>query len=285
MKHKTTEIADALVQQVDEEERYEAHQMAEWSESGILVANCLGMLAFPPQLVATRQPLGDHIMGAVVVAWLAEAPLLRWGEEFLSAGAQSFRFRQHLVEGDVLRAEIDDNEEELTILLRDTEGRVASEAHMWSIASEQVPPVPEEAVAVSKPLAPEILQPGQSYGTVSVNFDAAREQSFLAYLPHQDLWQAKGIAHPAWLLSVANAVMRLSVALPLPNSAQAGVTIRLHAPIFSGAELRVTGQVKERFSKGDRHFLVSDIFLVQDQRVAATLELVSCYWPTSEVEE
>jgi len=243
-----------------------------------IVADGLGMLAFPPQMVSVTQELGNHIMGAVVVAWIGDLPLERWGDRWLCGGSMSFRFRRHLEEGLVLSVVVEESEE-LKVEIIGEDGCVCSDSRMW-LGSPAGPTIedPQEMALVQSPLGVAELAVGTRYGSTKVDFDAQRDQDFLNKLSDEDLWQRLGIAHPAWLLSAANGLIRRAVALPLPNSAQAGVTITSLAPIKSDTTLLIDGQVIDLFEKKDRHFVVSRVTVRTGDVVAAVLDLTSCYW-------
>ena len=237
------------------------------------------MPAFPAQLVSVSQELGSHIMGAVVVAWVAELALERGGEGWLEGGWISLRFRRHLEEGLLLSVLTEEQATELAVEVVDEEGRCCSDARLglgWPTdlelggAQEQPP--------AASPLGVDELAPGTPYGSLALDFDAARDQAFLRQLPFEDPWLERGLAHPAWLLSAANGLMRRALALPLPNSAQAGVRITSLAPVESGARLELDGRLLERFDRGKRRFLVSRLVVRSEGSVAAVLDLTSCYW-------
>ena len=244
-----------------------------------ILADGLGMPAFPPQMVPGGQELGTHIMGAVVVTWVADLALGCWGERWLEGGSMSYRFRRHLEEGLVLELRTRREGEELFVEILGEDGELCCDSRLGLVEPAGADlDEPEPAPLVGAPLEVESLSAGARYGSISVDFDAARDQAFLERLAVADPFFERGLAHPAWLLSAANALMRRALALPLPNSAQAGVTITSLAPIVSGATLVIDGRLLERFDRGERHFLVSRIGVRSAGELVALLDLTSCWW-------
>jgi acyl-coenzyme A thioesterase PaaI-like protein len=259
-------------------ERGKSAGTAGGAERRTIVADGLGMPAFPPQIVNVTQELGTHIMGAVVVAWIGGLALERWGEQWLRGGSMSFRFRRHLEEGVVLRVAVEEGDELDVELIGDDDG-VFADARM-----RLGPPAtlrvgdPREIALVRTAFGVDELSVGTRFGSIEIDFDARRDQGFLNALSRPDPFQALGIAHPGWLLSAVNAIIRRAVALPRTNSAQAGTTITSFAPIGSGATLLLDGQVLELFESKGRHYVVTSATVRAGEVVAAVVEVTSCYW-------
>ena len=219
-------------------------------------AGHLDFPAFPPEIVEEGQALGEHIMGATVVAWLAGEPLERWGERWLRGGTWSLRFRRHLIVGDHLNLKVTTSQDAQLYSLADDEGNLCADgaAHLlapedWPTTLHELTPLPSSRLDPSTQLVP-----GADLGSVSLVFDATRHSSFFANLEVDDPWRGRTDAHPAWLISTGNALVRRSIAFERGLFAQAGVTLILLEPIPSGSQLVVRGTVIEQFSKGPREF-------------------------------
>ena len=242
-------------------------------------AHHLDFPAFPSEIVEEGQELGEHIMGATVVAWLAGEPLKLWGENWLHGGSLSLRFRQHLLVGRQLTIAIDSEQEEQLLTLRDDEGLLCADGVARLVSEEDRPSVQGEPTLLPSPrLDPsQYLFAGADLGSVSLIFDATRHSAFFSNLEPDDPWEGRTDAHPAWLISAGNALVRRSVAFQGGLFAQAGVTLSLFEPISSGAPVVIQGTVLDQFSKGSREFAVLRFTLSVNKRVHAIVDQTIAY--------
>ena len=220
-------------------------------------ASHLDFPGFPPEIIEEGQSLGEHIMGATVVAWLAGEPLNHWGERWLHGGTWSLRFRRHLTVGDHLTLKVTTSPDEQLYSLTDDKGNLCADGAAHLLAPEDWPTAPHGPTPLpTSRLDPATqLVPGADLGSVSLTFDTTRHSSFFANLDADDPWRRRTDTHPAWLISTSNALVRRSIAFERGLFAQAGVTLFLLEPIPSGSQLVVQGTVIEQFSKRPREFV------------------------------
>jgi len=249
------------------------------------IADGLGLPAFPAQLidpadgvVGSGDGLGAHIMGATVVGWLSGHPLRRWGEAWLHGGSLELRFRRHLEVGDPLVLLLVDGPSDQRYELRSPGGALCADG----LATIGVPP--ERPVAPSwvptpasqlDPIADLVI--GAELGSVELDFDAARDLAFTHRLDADDPWRAMSVAHPAWLTSAVNALIRRSVEFEDGRFVHAGVAVSTRVPIETGAHLVVHAKVVDRFDTANRHFAVINVVFTSGGTPMVTLDHTIAY--------
>ena len=223
------------------------------------VSTTLGMGQFP---VGTEQSRispdddGDHVMGATVIAWLTGFPIEEWGQSWATQGAFEIRFRSHLTAGLALAITVETTADSMTFTVADA-GNGGGEVFATATASRfgaatpsalDSPPVPaEKAEPSDDQLRDRVLIP------VRFRFDAARDLAFDAPMVDSSFWVERGWAHPAWMASAANAIIRRNVDFPSPGHwLHAGLRLSMHAPIDDGSVIDLTGRIDELFG-GRRH--------------------------------
>jgi len=243
-------------------------------------ADGLGLPAFPAQLIdpgeglaGSSDGLGAHIMGATVVGWLSGRPLRRWGVAWLSGGTLALRFRRHLEVGDPLVLLIGDAPGDERYQLRSPDGALCADGWSTMDASSDEPVVPSWVPPPEPKLDPRVdLVIGTELGSVELDFDAERDLAFVERLDAGDPWRTMSVAHPAWLTSAVNALIRRSVEFEDGRFVHAGVVVRTRAPIKTGSQLVVHAKVVERFDTPNRHFAVINAMVTSSGTPMVTID-------------
>lgn len=245
-------------------------------------ADGLGLPAFPvgsgPDI-----DLGDHVMGAVVVAWLTYLPVSRWGEAWASSGAIEVQFRSHLTVGEPLTATVTPVAEQLQVAIQATGGRLAATAsaqmardggELCLTRSEDGPRQGEESLLEDR-LSDSELSP------ITFEFDAHRDLAFTAGMADGQMWRSHGWAHPAWLVCGTNAWVRKNIDFGTADRwTNAGVRIQHHEPVEDGSAVTLAGAIAEVFDRGRNRFATAAITAWARGRIAASMENTFVYETT-----
>jgi acyl-coenzyme A thioesterase PaaI-like protein len=204
---------------------------------------------------------GGLVPGVVVYAYMTRAPLERWGRDWLERGTMAARFLLPVYEGQEVTVELDD-EGELEAYTED--GLVAAGTAALpddpiappDPASYPVAPLPDERPRASaEALAVDAL------GTLEYGFHARQAGAYLDEIRETSTFYAKaGVAHPGWLIAMANYALSQSVRLG------PWIHVETHATHFSaladGERVEVRGKVAELFEKKGHKFVELDLLWV-----------------------
>ena len=203
---------------------------------------------------------GGLVPGVDVFAYLTQAPVATWGLDWLAGGWITARFATPVYDGDeatVTAVEVDDR---LDLTLRDPTGTVCAtgRAGLGAPAGER-PTVPSSALPAHRPPASaESLRPGTVLGSLHEVFDAARADTYLADVREsQPVYAASGVAHPAWLLRFANAILVRNVALG--PWIHVGSDVTQLGLVHDGDALDVRAVVLDEHERKGHRFVVLDV--------------------------
>jgi hypothetical protein len=235
------------------------------------------MPAYPEHLMASA-PLNDHVPGFAVVGWMTRFPLKHFGDEWLHRGTMEIRYRQHLCVGDPLTINIRTEGEILSNgdhqggsmdfeASRPDGGIVTSGNASLSAAANfaeltsgfetlpiPVPPMVGNSDAIT----------GQPLGTLEVGFDTTRDNAFVQHLDPDDPWQGRTDAHPAFIVSTANVLVRSAIDFVDGRWLQGGANIHLFRPIPDRSTLSFVGRMGKGFIAGARDFSMAEILVTAD---------------------
>ena len=242
-----------------------------------IVSDGLGMIQYPVGTCESSD-LGDHIMGVVALAWCTDDGIDRWGESWARHGSIDMRFRSHLIAGLDLTIATEHGPQSSDVTVSGSDGTTYATGVL-----RPGPTTPFESSG-RPPSAPHPVPPVaellDGYQLHPIEFDhvAERDLTLTKGLERADSWQRNGWAHPAWLASAANAIVRHNVAFEDGGYwVQAGVTVDLHRPIPDGAHLVAAGQVSELFQRSTHRFMVCDVSICADGAPAASVRSTSVY--------
>jgi hypothetical protein len=243
------------------------------------VSSTLGMRQFPVGTVPSAET-GDHVMGAVVVAWLTHHPLERWGEAWASAGSMQVRFRSHLSAHLPLLLDVDHGSAETTMVVRDEVGTVFATAVTQAPAANLVrdelrklrPPMLGMVPATAIDLADRTLDP------MIFDFDADRDLGFVSGIADGRLWSERGWAHPGFLSAASNAILRRDVLFESPQHwKNTGFEVKMRRPIPSGSIIRFAAHIDRLFDSAHYRFAVCAIEASVDGLHVATIANTFAY--------
>lgn len=246
-----------------------------------ITSSGLDMPAYPAGTFASDD-LGEHIMGVVVIAWLTRYPLERWGPEWVRRGRIDVRFRAHLTAGRSLSVGLEPSGSRLGLAVRDEDDIQVAEG--WAeIDHARTPAEAIGQVEQRAPAAPtrEALS-GLVLSPIRFKFDAARDLAFASSLGDRALWSQNGWAHPAWLGSAANALVRTNIDFERGGHwVHAGLRVDLRAPIRDGALIELGGRVDELFDRRRHRFASCALEAAVGGRPVASMRTTFAYAKTS----
>jgi hypothetical protein len=243
------------------------------------ISSALGMRQFPVGTVPSAET-GDHVMGAVVVAWLTEHPIARWGSGWAESGSLHTRFRSHLSAHLPLALDVDNEPDSLSMTVRDEVGTTfataAAHAPVTTEASSPPgdlrPPMLGMVPATAADLARRSLAP------MIFDFDADRDLGFVDGIADGGLWRERGWAHPGFLSAASNAILRRDVQFESPHHwKNTGFEVQLRRPIRSGSIIRFTAHIDRLFDSARYRFAVCAIEASVDGVNVATIANTFAY--------
>jgi len=228
------------------------------------VAHRMGMPAFPAHLVEAAGDMGDHVTGFAVIGWLTRCPMERWGEEWPERGTMQVRFRRGLHVGDPLTIHLCDLGDDLRIEVAAPNGElVASGSAALPASPRRFEPATSPAfTGPLLPYADDLV--GRTLDVLETDFVAARDLAFVHHLEPDDPWRVLRIAHPAHVVSVANLLVKQSVAFTTGTWTHAGSSTANLRPIADGAALRCSGSIPRVIRTPEHDFAVAEIVVEAD---------------------
>jgi acyl dehydratase len=238
---------------------------------------------------------GGLVPGVDVFAYLTHLPAANWGRAWLDGGALSARFHTPVYDGDRVEVIAEpiagaSTEDALDLTLFDSKGVGCAVGVALRVAPDPAPAVdaiPEaerRAAEDLPPASPEAFAafPDGVLGTLEYRFhvgevadrylDDVRET-----LP---LYRDEGLAHPGWLLRMAN--WALSNNVRLGPWIHVGSSLQLHGAITDGATISVRSRVTDVSDRKGHGFVDLDVLYVVDgERVAAFCQHTAIYEPRS----
>ena len=224
------------------------------------VSDNLGLPGFP---VGTEpsSDMGDHVMGVVVIAWLTRHPMDRWGLDWAESGSIEARFRAHLTSGRRLTTTVVGDANSMELSITDSANTLYATAHTTGPDPSHRRPAARPSVTASstgraRPVHDELVD--RVFAPLSFDFDARRDLAFTERSSDGEVWRRQGWAHPAWLASASNAIVRRNVDFGADGRwTNAGLAVRHHRPIPDGSSITLTGGIHELFDRGRHRFAVA----------------------------
>jgi hypothetical protein len=238
-------------------------------------------LGLPTYPVGTHPsaPLGEHIMGVVVLAWLTRYPIERWGLDWIRSGTIDLRFRRHLTAGRSLQVHAIADGPMRTMLSVTGDCDVAYSEGWAGVGGERLPPATIDAPESREPVLPNSDSlAGRVLAPIHFSFDAERDLRFAETLSDYPEWQRRGWAHPAWLGSAANALIRMNIDFAQDGQwLHAGLRIDLRAPIRDRARIEMGGRVETLFERGPYRFAACALEAIAEGEPVASMRTTFVY--------
>lgn len=242
---------------------------------------------------------GGLVPGVDDYAYLAHVPVEHWGLQWIECGTMSARFHHPVYEGQRVEVRpgattVADGFESFTMELVDPDGTVCATATAAIPLDEPAAPTRRPATPLQEPPVPApaasaaTLAAGTTFDLPVRRFDAGEQVGYLAdvreTLPH---YAEARVAHPGWLLRLANRVLGVNVTLgPWIHVSSA---VRHHALVRDGDDIGARARVTEEWERKGHRFVTLDVELVvvdgPDETVVTTIAHTAIHTPrhTSEL--
>lgn len=243
----------------------------------VFTATQLDMSALPTQVAETSGNGGTHVSGFAFMGSLTRLPIERWGEEWIERGELAIRNRGRVRSGQDIAVALSHSERSFDFVAKGPRGVVADGWAAMPVPSKGRPDVVtiDALAARSEPIgAVRAGIEGESLGVLTVGFEADRDLRMVDHLAADDPWRGRTIAHPCYLVWVANALIKDAFGFLLGEWIHAGSIVRNFAPIDDGSEVRFIGTVGADPVRPRDHDITSlDIIVLADGVLANTLEV------------
>ena len=236
---------------------------------------------------------GGLVPGVDVLAYLTHLPAANWGRAWLEGGALSGRLQSPVYDGDAVEVIAEpvagaSTEDALDLTLFDSSGAGCAIAVALREAPDDPPaldaiPLAERRAMDDRPAAsPESFAafPDGVLGSLEYGFHAGEPAA--AYLGEVretlPLYADAGLAHPGWLLRMAN--WALSHNVVLGPWIHVGSSLQLYGAITHGSRISVRSRVTDVSDRKGHGFVDLDVlYVVDDERVAAFCRHTAIYEP------
>jgi hypothetical protein len=209
---------------------------------------------------------GGLVPGVDVWAYLVHLPAARWGRAWLESGTMQASLRHPVYDGDTVEVVGVASDGTVALVARDGAGTACAEGQAGfasGISDDRDPdavpraPLPAERLFAS----PETLAPGTLLGTFEIEYRADEAGRYLRDVRESlPVFDAGGVAHPAWLLRTANWVLSANVRLgPWIHVASHVRHLGLGG---DGDHLSARARVLEEYERRGHRFVVLDVLVV-----------------------
>jgi hypothetical protein len=223
---------------------------------------------------------GGLVPGVDVYAYLTWGPASVWGLDWLQRGTMDARFRSPAYDGETVTVEFD---EDGACRLLNEEGSPIADGHAALPASAPDPidparypwaPLPSERPAASA----QSLAEGTVLGSWDVGFHAERAGEYLDDVREDlPLYEEQRIAHPGWVLRLANLVLAGNVMLG--PWIHVGSDVQNRGLVTDGAHVSCRGSVRREYEHKGHRFVELDLAVLADETPVATIEHTAIYLP------
>lgn len=236
---------------------------------------------------------GGLVPGVDVFAYLTHLPAANWGRAWLDGGAISAKFSSPVYDGDrveVIAEPVEgaSTDDALDLTLFDSKGIGCAVGVALREAPDEAPPLDaipaaERRPADELPLAsPEVFAafPDGVLGTTEYGFHRgeAADQYLADVRETLPLYATDGLAHPGWLLRMANWALTGNVRLG--PWIHVGSSLQLYGAITDGSRISVRSRVTDVSDRKGHGFVDLDVlYVVDDERVVAFCRHTAIYEP------
>lgn len=229
---------------------------------------------------------GGLVPGVDVFAYLTHLPAEKWGRAWLEGGTVSARLATPVYDGDVVTVtEVASSEDTMELRLDDSGGALcATGAATLAHAAPHpgVDDIPLAPLPSSRPVAsPEAFGAIESgvLGSLEYGFHADRAGDYLdAVRETSSLYATERVAHPGWLLRMANYILSGNVELGPWIHVES--RMRFFSTVNDSERVSVRGRVTGLSERKGHRFVDLDVhFVASDERVAAAVAHTAIYEP------
>ncbi|MEO6958242.1 MAG: hypothetical protein ABI137_15985 [Antricoccus sp.] len=224
---------------------------------------------------------GGLVPGVEVYAYLTGGPAREWGEQWLTSGSMSARFSKPAYDGETVTVEFDETTGEARLINPAGEVVSTGQAAMPEdpAPAPQLADYPTAALPDERPAASaQSLAAGQILGSVEVQFPDDKALTYLRDVSEDlPIFQGEQIAHPGWILGLANTILASNVVLG--PWIHVGSTVQNHGLIRNGATVSIRGTTKAEYEKSGHRFTELDLAVFADDEPVAHISHTSIYLP------
>lgn len=223
---------------------------------------------------------GGLVPGVEVHGYLSWGAVRTWGERWLAGGVISSRYNAPTYDGALVTVTFDELTGEATA---STDGSVDAVATCSVPGLQPVAPAaidfPQLPLPVERPKASEhSLSVGHHLGSIDVVFPDQKAATYLADVREElPIYTELGVAHPGWVLGLANEMLKQNVVLG--PWIHVGSTVHNFAMIHRGQLVSARGSVSARYEKRGHRFVELDVAVFADENAAARIHHVAIYQP------
>ncbi len=222
---------------------------------------------------------GGLVPGVDVYAYMTHVPAREWGVGWLAGGTMSARFVTPVYDGHRVTVTGALDGEGISLEVVDAGTVCATGRAGRDPAVDGRPPPPEAPLPADPPPAsPAALRTGTVLGTVRDVFDAAAHAGYLANVRETLPWYAtEGVAHPGWLLRLANAALARNVVLGPWIHVSSDVT--LLGTVHDGDEVAARAVVVDERERAGHRFVTLDVAITSATRLVQRVTHTAIHTP------
>lgn len=203
---------------------------------------------------------GGLVPGVDVYAYLTHGPAERWGLDWLGHGSIAARFAQPVYDGELVSVRAVDDGDAIDLEVVGPDGVVRATARATMSPGEAAHDCPGTALLpVDRPPAStDSLRPGTVLGSFSDVFDSSMADPYLADVRESlPLYAGGAVAHPGWLLRLANTILVRNVVLGPWIHVSSDVS--LLGVVGAGEPVEVRAVVLDEFERKGHRFVTLDV--------------------------
>lgn len=223
---------------------------------------------------------GGLVPGVTVFAWMCGPAIEALGAAFLERGRIEARFVRPVYEADQVLVEGDPGVDGITALTVRKGDEICATGSASIEGDRAEPEIPKRGSIPATPPAASVesLTPGSALGTLEVPFEQARAREYLASVGADRALGIEGVAHPGWLILLANLALSSNVALG--PWIHASSDMRLLDVVADGERVTARTRVAAEYERKGHRFVELDVALLsEDVRPVALIRHTAIYEP------
>jgi acyl dehydratase len=212
---------------------------------------------------------GGLVPGVVVFAYMTHPPAEQWGLDFLEKGRMFARFVHPVYDGE--QTEVVPVGDAGDLEVRKPKGEVCAVGNAALLPFRrpfEIARYPHEPLPANKPPAsPEAFSDAPVLGSLDVTFRLDRTGQYLDDI-HETLplYRQEGVAHPGWLISLANYVLSSNVRLGPWIHVES--TVSFSSLVHDGDRVSTRALVEEVTERKGHKFVTLDVAVIANDTEA-----------------
>lgn len=224
---------------------------------------------------------GGLVPGVDVHAYLCWGPADTWGLDWVAHGTITSRYTRPTYDGATVTVDFDAATGACRLLDRDE--AVLAEGRATMPDTPESPPDPSRfpwaPLPRSRPAASaRTLSAGTVLGSIDTTFPDDDARDYLTDVRESvELYELNGVAHPGWVLRLANRVLKQNVELgPWIHTSS---DVRHHGLVRAGARVSCRGTVDAEYEKAGHRFAELALAVWADDAPVATIRHTAIHLP------